>query len=96
MYKHQSMLPMLPVPQLEQTFDKYLKTIRPLTSTEEFANSQRLVQQFLDSPQSRQLQQRLIERRELKAKEGRSWFIDWWNDWAYLGYARSRYIMNHN
>ena len=85
MYQQQSSLPMLPVPTLQETCEKYLQTVRPLVKSEqEWQRTQKSVHDFLASDQSKQLQQRLEQRRDQMATVGKSWFIDWWNDYAYM------------
>ena len=40
MFSVQYSLPHLPVPPLQQTMDKYLRSVRPLVTDEEFASTQ--------------------------------------------------------
>lgn len=42
MFSIQADLPRLPVPPLQQTLDKYLKTIKPITSEVEFNHTQQV------------------------------------------------------
>lgn len=39
LYRHQDSLPSLPVPKLDDTMAKYLKSVRPLASDEEYENT---------------------------------------------------------
>ncbi|KAJ2964593.1 hypothetical protein NQZ79_g431 [Umbelopsis isabellina] len=57
----QSQLPRLPVPPLEQTCARYLQSLRPLLTEDEFKTSEKNVKSFLASPLASQLQQRLID-----------------------------------
>lgn len=42
LYKYQALLPKLPVPDLSETCNKYLKTVEPLVSKEDFRRTQRV------------------------------------------------------
>ena len=85
-------LPQLPVPTLEETADRYLKSLQPYhTSPSPFApktllpsfeQSQTAVAAFLESPLVQTLQSRLQERAKTKS----SWLADWWNETAYFGW----------
>jgi len=84
MLRYQASLPKLPVPTLESTCTKYLETVQPLLSPEEYSRTKLAVSSFLSSPLAAELQQRLKDR--ASTPETASWLIDWWNDVAYLGY----------
>ncbi|KAL8621111.1 hypothetical protein ACOMHN_048153 [Nucella lapillus] len=74
-------LPRLPVPPLKQTMEKYLKSVRPLVTDEEFAHTQEIVGQFIQSPGPEL--QKILEKR---AEETTNWLSDWWKNVAYLDY----------
>ncbi|KAI8875050.1 CoA-dependent acyltransferase [Backusella circina FSU 941] len=57
----QNTLPRLPVPSLEETCKLYIKSIEPLLSPEDFAQSKKKVLNFLNGPVGPSLQQRLID-----------------------------------
>ncbi|KAF2101838.1 carnitine O-acetyltransferase [Rhizodiscina lignyota] len=85
MLRFEDSLPRLPVPTLEETAKRYLKSLHPLLSKSEFQHSTSIVQEFLQSGgQGETLQTRLLARRE--DPNVKNWIIDWWNDAAYLGY----------
>lgn len=85
MLRFEDSLPRLPVPSLEETAKRYLKSLHPLLSKDEYAQSSKLVDEFLQpGGQGEKLQERLVARRE--DPNVRNWIIDWWNDAAYLGY----------
>lgn len=46
MLKHQSSLPKLPVPPLQQSLQKYLKAVRPLVDDEEYKKASAAVEEF--------------------------------------------------
>lgn len=85
MLRYEDSLPRLPVPTLEETAKRYLKSVHPLLQPEEYSRTETAVQKFLE-PKSlaKKLQERLIARREDPAH--RNWIIDWWNQAAYLAY----------
>ncbi|KAI0685797.1 acyltransferase ChoActase/COT/CPT [Cerioporus squamosus] len=84
MLRYEASLPKLPVPPLSSTAAKYLETVEPHVTKEQFAKTQAAVQKFLDSEQSKVLQQRLQER---AAQPGvANWLADWWNETAYMAY----------
>lgn len=43
MFSVQDSLPKLPVPALEQTLQKYLRSVRPLLTDEEYAKTQKVI-----------------------------------------------------
>ncbi|DAZ94644.1 TPA: hypothetical protein N0F65_010731, partial [Lagenidium giganteum] len=80
-YQHQDDLPRLPVPALEDTLAKYLVSVRPFLSNEEFAKTESLVKDFGKSGgDGEQLQAMLIER----AEQFPNWLEEWWEYAAYL------------
>ncbi|ETI27804.1 hypothetical protein G647_00253 [Cladophialophora carrionii CBS 160.54] len=85
MLRFEDSLPRLPVPSLEETSARYLKSLHPLLSKEEFAASEKAVAAF-NQPGSigQKLQERLI--RKAQDPNVKNWIIDWWNEAAYLGY----------
>ncbi|PVU96848.1 hypothetical protein BB561_000907 [Smittium simulii] len=84
LYQKQPEVPKLPVPTLEETLPKYLKTLKPLLSQQEYESSKNIVSEFQASEIGQKLQTRLSQR---AAEPGRpSWLEEWWNDLAYLGY----------
>eukprot|EP00835_Amoeboradix_gromovi_P005849 NODE_598_length_6262_cov_0.141652.p2 type:complete len:481 gc:universal NODE_598_length_6262_cov_0.141652:540-1982(+) len=77
LFEKQSNLSKLPVPKLEQTLAKYLKSLEPLLSPKELARSIRIVNDFKDDPFALTLQTRLIEK-------SKGWLAEYWNNYAYL------------
>ncbi|XP_017769872.1 PREDICTED: carnitine O-acetyltransferase-like isoform X1 [Nicrophorus vespilloides] len=74
-------LPRLPVPTLDQTLYKYLESVRPLLSNEEFAKTLELTEKFANTDGAK-LQALLLE----KAHEAENWLADWWLNAAYLDF----------
>ena len=60
-YSLQHTLPRLPVPSLKESCAIYLHSLKPLLGSEEFAQTEKNVSDFLKSDLSRSLQQRLID-----------------------------------
>ena len=88
-YKHQSSLPKLPIPPLEETCARYLDYIRALQTPAEYDRSVQCVREFLqrDGPV---LQQKLIE----YEKDKHSYVEDFWYE-SYLN-IRSSVTLNVN
>ena len=63
---------------------KYLETVKPHLTAEEYSATQAAVKTFLESEQAKLLQERLQAR---AAEPGnKSWLSEWWNEAAYMGY----------
>ncbi|KAK3318619.1 carnitine O-acetyltransferase-like protein [Apodospora peruviana] len=85
MLRFQESLPRLPVPTLEETTARYLKTLRPLLTPAELEASTKAVEEFVaPNGPGRKLQEKLIARRE--NPKIKNWLYEWWNDAAYLSY----------
>ncbi|XP_048732757.2 carnitine O-palmitoyltransferase 1, liver isoform-like isoform X2 [Ostrea edulis] len=78
-YFFQPMLPKLPVPNLNVTLDRYLASMKPILSDEDYMNLTTAVLAFKekDGPI---LHKYLCERAATK----NNWLIDYWQDFAYL------------
>lgn len=85
MLRFQESLPRLPVPTLEETAARYVKSLHPLLSAAEYDASKKAVEEFVrPGGVGRRLQEKLVARREDPAV--RNWIYEWWNDAAYLSY----------
>ena len=85
MLRYEDSLPRLPVPSLEETSTRYLKSVRPLLNESEFQATSQAVEKFVEQGSiGRELQKRLQARRE--DPRHRNWIYEWWNDAAYLSY----------
>jgi carnitine O-acetyltransferase len=85
MLRFEDSLPRLPVPSLEETSARYLKSIHPLLTKDEYATSENAVAEFQkEGSLGQTLQKRLLAHRE--DPKHRNWIYEWWNDAAYLSY----------
>lgn len=83
--RFQDSLPRLPVPTLEETTKRYLKSLHPLLSATEYSDSKAAVEEFIKPGGiGGKLQEKLIAKREDPATK--NWIYEWWNDAAYLSY----------
>ncbi|XP_066301733.1 peroxisomal carnitine O-octanoyltransferase-like [Branchiostoma lanceolatum] len=78
-WKYQDSLPPLPVPPLKNTLDKYLESVKPFVTAEEYKETEAAVREFEEGV-GQSLRQQLLER----AKVNRNWLEDWWLDVVYL------------
>ncbi len=76
-----SQLPSLPLPALEETCARYLKTVRPLLSEADFTQAQAQVAELI-APGG--IGQRLQADLAARASRTDNWLSDWWDDVAYL------------
>ena len=83
MLRFEDSLPRLPVPSVEETSARYLKSLHPLLTKEEYVASEKAVA-ALNKPGGigQKLQERLI--RKAQDPKVKNWIIDWWNEAAYL------------
>ncbi|MCJ1413867.1 Carnitine O-acetyltransferase mitochondrial [Xylographa parallela] len=85
MLRFEDSLPHLPVPALEETAQRYLKSVHPLLNNSEFENTKKAVKDFTKPGSlAEQLQKRLQARQE--DPKHKNWLYEWWNDAAYLAY----------
>ena len=85
MLRFEESLPRLPVPTLEETAARYLKSVHPLLSKSELESTTEAVQEFIKPGGiGNKLQEKLIARRE--DPKNKNWIYEWWNDAAYLTY----------
>ncbi|CAH1238747.1 CROT [Branchiostoma lanceolatum] len=78
-WKYQDSLPPLPVPPLKNTLDKYLESVKPFVTAEEYKETEVVVREFEEGV-GQSLHQQLLERAKVK----RNWIEDWWLDLVYL------------
>ena len=85
MLRFEDSLPRLPIPTLEETSKRYLKSVHPLLNQPQYKNTIKSVDEFTKPGGfGHVLQQRLQARRE--DPKHKNWIYEWWNDAAYLSY----------
>ncbi|KAI9705346.1 MAG: Carnitine O-acetyltransferase mitochondrial [Bogoriella megaspora] len=85
MLRFEESLPKLPVPSLQETAKRYLKSVHALLPNDEYAATEKAVQDFIQpGGQGEKLQKRLIARHDEPGQA--NWLADWWNHAAYLSY----------
>ncbi|KAF9327727.1 Carnitine O-acetyltransferase mitochondrial [Podila minutissima] len=89
MDKGQNQLPSLPIPPLDQTLARYIESVRPLTTDQEYERTVQAAQDFRSSEQGQSLDQRLRARALDCEQRGTSWLAEWWDDWAYFSHRDS-------
>ncbi|CAF2342078.1 unnamed protein product [Rotaria sp. Silwood2] len=90
LYSYQSVLPTLPLPSLDDTLRRYLRTIRPLCNDEEYQRMVVLAEEFKQTV-GRKLQRYLW----LKWLISTNYVSDWWEKFVYLR-GRSPIMVNSN
>ncbi|CAL4074526.1 unnamed protein product, partial [Meganyctiphanes norvegica] len=83
LHDHQASLPRLPVPPLEDTLNKYLKSIKPVVTEEEFMMTEEIVTKFAAPGGVGKKLQSILEKR---AANTDNWLSDWWLNAAYLDF----------
>lgn len=81
------LLPFLPVPSLDATAKRFLRSVRPLLTDDEFRETELLMADF-QSSRGRTLQEMLRAHAAASNATRGSWLADWWLEFAYL---RGRY-----
>ncbi|KAG0241985.1 Carnitine O-acetyltransferase mitochondrial, partial [Mortierella sp. GBA43] len=101
MDKGQDALPSLPIPSLDQTLDRYLESVRPLATDQEYEHTTAVVKAFRQEAsdgadehgqgqgQGRDLDRRLREHARACEARNTSWLAEWWDDWAYFSHRDS-------
>lgn len=85
MLRFEDSLPRLPVPSLQETGQRYLKTVHPLVTDAEYQRTKDAVEAFIKpGGEGQPLQERLLAR--AADPKCRNWLTEWWNSAAYLGY----------
>lgn len=83
--RYQDSLPKLPVPTLEETAAKYLRSVIPITSPDEYARTEAAVKDFIKPGGAGHALQKKLEAKAADPNV-KNWLYDWWNDAAYLTY----------
>ncbi|KAF7239641.1 Carnitine O-palmitoyltransferase 1, liver isoform [Varanus komodoensis] len=90
LYSYQASLPRLPVPAIKDTMQRYLESVRPLMSDDEFQRTAGLARDF-----ERTLGPRLQWYLKLKSWWASNYVSDWWEEYVYLR-GRGPLIVNSN
>lgn len=90
-YAYQRALPSLPVPNVETTIAKYLKSTEPTVNEAEFENVKKLAAEFLKHKDLWKITQLL----KLKSHLYTNYVSDWWLKYVYLR-GRSSILINSN
>lgn len=83
-------LPHFPLPRLEDTLQKYLKSVQPLLSADKFKKTSAIVEDF-----QRGIGAQLHDLLQFKAERSENWLADWWLTVAYLSY-RAPVVIHSN
>ncbi|KAL0104807.1 hypothetical protein PUN28_016444 [Cardiocondyla obscurior] len=76
-------IPKQPVPDLKQTAERYLRSLKPLLNDSEYKNTEKIVAEFIShTGAGPKLHAKLLERYE----NTDNWMKEWWLEVAYLGY----------
>ncbi|XP_019597169.2 palmitoyl thioesterase CPT1C isoform X1 [Rhinolophus sinicus] len=90
LFSYQRSLPRQPVPSVQDTVRKYLESVRPVLSDEDFENTTILAQEFL------RLQASLLQwYLRLKSWWASNYVSDWWEEFVYLR-SRNSLMVNSN
>ncbi|BCS26492.1 carnitine O-acetyltransferase CAT2 [Aspergillus puulaauensis] len=85
MLRFEDSLPRLPVPSLEETSRRYLKSVHAVVSETEYQSTKKAVEEFVQpGGVGQKLQERLLAR--AADPKHKNWLTEWWNHAAYLGY----------
>lgn len=91
LWTFQRSLPRLPVPALADTHERFLASVRPLLSPEEYDATVAAWKDFAASPLAAKLQQQL----EARAARETNWLTEWWEKYIYLAGRGSLYGSNY-
>ena len=85
MLRFEESLPRLPIPSLEETTKRYLKSVHAVVSESEYERTKKAVEAFARPGRvGHTLHERLVAR--AADPNRRNWLTEWWNSAAYLGY----------
>ncbi|XP_014600783.1 PREDICTED: carnitine O-palmitoyltransferase 1, liver isoform isoform X3 [Polistes canadensis] len=90
LYSFQGSLPRLPLPSVEDTMRRYLRSVKPLLDDENYIRMERLAKEFQNGIGVK-LQRYLI----LKSWWSTNYVSDWWEEYVYLR-GRSPLVINSN
>ena len=87
LYDFQNILPNFPLPKMNVTISKYLKSIKPFFSEELYNKHENLAREFLQN-EGVELQKALVKRH----KSTDNYMNQFWEDYAYLAGRESKYF----
>ena len=90
-FENQNALPRLPIPTLEESAARYLKSVRPFLSPKDLNAYTTIVNDFVNG-QGQELQKRL---NAYDSTQPHSWLENWWLALAYLSWRES-VLVNSN
>lgn len=90
LYSYQHAMPKLPLPPLNDTMTRYLRSVRPLLDDENYSRMEKLSKEFKNGI-GRKLQRYLF----LKSWWSNNYVTDWWEEFVYLR-GRSPIMVNSN
>ena len=91
LYSNQLKLPSLPIPNLKDSCEVYLQSVRALANDDEYEHTRKCVEEFLKPGGAGvKLQERLLKRKEEYSDS--SWLQHWWNTGSYLEFRMSNVI----
>nr|CAI5848338.1 unnamed protein product [Callosobruchus analis] len=84
-FENKLLLPSLPVPALNQTIEKYVKSVTPFLNEKELEHTKKLLREFSAANGIGPRLQKLLEE---KAVTEENWLETWWLNTAYLEYRQ--------
>ncbi|XP_045462962.1 carnitine O-palmitoyltransferase 1, liver isoform isoform X2 [Harmonia axyridis] len=90
LYSYQGSLPRLPLPSVQETLQRYLRSVRPLLDDKQYERTKKLGEEF-ENGISKKLQRYLV----LKSWWSTNYVSDWWEEYVYLR-GRSPLMINSN
>ncbi|XP_056631727.1 carnitine O-palmitoyltransferase 1, muscle isoform [Diorhabda sublineata] len=90
LYSYQGSLPRLPLPEVHNTMQRYLKSVKALLDEEQYERMEKLATEF-ENGIGKKLQRYLI----LKSWWSTNYVSDWWEEYVYLR-GRSPLMINSN
>ncbi|KAJ1525467.1 hypothetical protein ONE63_010277 [Megalurothrips usitatus] len=90
LYSYQGSLPKLPVPALDDTVKRYLRSVRPLLNDDQYSRMENLAGEFKTG-----IGMKLQRYLKLKSWWASNYVSDWWEEYVYLR-GRSPLMVNSN
>lgn len=90
LYSYQGSLPRLPLPSVEETTQRYLRSVKPLLSDSDFARMESLAAEF-----QKGISVKLQRYLRLKSWWSSNYVSDWWEEYVYLR-GRCPLVVNSN